>query len=87
MNLTTVGDLIEALEDYDPSQPIMLAHQPSWPLAEVLSHIVSASECAEYNEEEDEQEDIGEAEDIVWLVLGGHDSRRSPYAPRVVFDR
>lgn len=36
-----VADLIELLQDYEPDQEVMIAHQPNWPLAEVVSGVVS----------------------------------------------
>ena len=35
-----VRELIELLDDYDPEAPVLIAHQPSWPLAEVVAGVV-----------------------------------------------
>jgi hypothetical protein len=37
MTTTTVGELLELLADHDPETPVMIAHQPGWPLAEALA--------------------------------------------------
>lgn len=36
MNIKTVGELIEALQDYDPEMRIMGMHQQNWPLVEYV---------------------------------------------------
>jgi hypothetical protein len=36
----TVGDLMAALERYDPDTPVLVAHQPGWPLQEVVAGVV-----------------------------------------------
>jgi hypothetical protein len=36
MNDLTVGDLIAMLEDFDPTAPVRLASQPSWPFEYTL---------------------------------------------------
>jgi hypothetical protein len=90
-----VRDLIELLENYDDDADVMVAHQPSYPLAETLAGVASnddrEAECPEHDgylvghagcDLEPESDD----ETIVWLVAGGHHWDRSPYAPRWVFD-
>lgn len=44
MAIQTVGDLIAYLEDLDPEAPVMIAHQPNWPLAEVVRGVVSPAD-------------------------------------------
>ncbi|SDN16535.1 hypothetical protein SAMN04488074_13731 [Lentzea albidocapillata subsp. violacea] len=39
--ITTVGELREALEPYDPTAPLQLATQPGYPLAHALTCVVS----------------------------------------------
>jgi len=101
MNMT-VADLISTLEDYDPSATVMIAHQPSWPLAEILGGVAGPQDneqnqaCPEHDGwlighpgcdyEPNEDEDEAAAENVVWLVAGGHAYDRSPYAPRWVFE-
>lgn len=66
-----VYELIEMLQEMDPEREVMIAHQPSWPLAETVAGVVAEG---------------GEAESVVWVVAGGHHEELSPYAPREVFD-
>lgn len=73
---TTVRELIEELENYDPEAPVLIAHQPSWPLAEVVAHVTT--------DDDPETDDPNDA--AVWIVAGGHPSDRSPYAPGFVFE-
>jgi hypothetical protein len=35
MEIETVGDLMEALSEFDEEMPLAVAQQPSWPLAAV----------------------------------------------------
>lgn len=44
MTIKTVGDLREYLEQFEDDAPIMIAHQPSWPLAEVLQDVRTAAD-------------------------------------------
>ena len=85
MTITTVGELIARLEDYDPETPIMLAHQPSWPLAETLAGIVGPEDREMPSDDEVDPDEAAEP-DTVWLVAGGHAWDRSPYAPGWVFE-
>ena len=83
----TVGELIELLEDHDPDAVVMLAHQPAWPLAEVLAGVVhSADMNDDLDADRDPDEDLPKGDGCLWLVAGGHAWDRSPYAPRSVFD-
>lgn len=69
-----VHELIDQLQEMDPEREVMIAHQPSWPLAETVAGVV-----AEGGED-------AEAESVVWVVAGGHHEELSPYAPHEVFD-
>lgn len=72
MIIKTVGDLREALEEYDDDAPVLIAHQPSWPLAEVVGGV-------NWIEDDDD-------EGTLWIAAGGHPREpRSPYAPRDAF--
>ena len=78
----TVNDLIEILqdaaEDGHGERNILIAEQPSYPLAARFEGV--------YVEDEDEAEDKGE-EAAVWLVSGANTSGRNPYSvPRDAFD-
>ncbi len=110
VTIKTVGDLRDYLEEFEDDQPVMIAHQESWPLAEVVRDIrtVEPEEvvCEEHPDylvghtlrdadgnfiglcpwqpEEDEEDP---ANQIVWIVAGGHHWDLSPYAPREVFNR
>ena len=100
MTTLTVGDMLDLLAHHDPRTPVLIAHQPSWPLAEVLAGVVDR-ECRVDDRECEEHDgflvghagcswtpnDEDDADgDAVWLVAGGHPYDRSPYAPRWVFD-
>jgi len=37
--IETVGDLIAALENYDPTTPIRLASQPRWPFEDTTGGV------------------------------------------------
>ncbi len=82
-----VGMLREMLKGYDDETEVMIAHQPGWPLAEVVSHVIADSERDVHDEESDAEDTGEELDDCVWLVAGGHHHTRRPYAPRDVFER
>ena len=78
----TVNDLIEILqnaaEDGYGERNILIAEQPSYPLAAVFKGV--------YVEGEEEAEDKGE-EAAVWLVSGANTYDRNPYSvPRDAWD-
>lgn len=79
MTTHTVGELLDMLADLDPELPVLIAHQPGWPLAEVVAGVVHSAD----SDLDDHDSDIDEC---VWLIAGGHQHSRSPYAPRWVFD-
>jgi hypothetical protein len=80
MTTTTVGELLELLADHDPEAPVMIAHQPGWPLAEVVAGVVHSADS------DHDGDDLDTDTECVWLVAGGHEYGRSPYAPGWVFD-
>ena len=41
MNIRTVGELIEYLEDYDEDLPIRIMSQPSWPFEHSIQGVVA----------------------------------------------
>lgn len=52
MTIKTVGDLVAYLRDFDEDAPVMIAHQPSWPLAEVVGDVRIAEDDEEIECEE-----------------------------------
>jgi hypothetical protein len=92
--MRTVGDLIESLQQFDADAVILAAHQPGWPLQEVISDVVlhEDNECAECGGEDGHFTGCGSvlkerSAGPVYIVLGGSPSEPlSPYAPRSVFD-
>jgi hypothetical protein len=82
-----VRDLLELLADYDEDMEVRIAHQPNWPLQEILQSVVSLNEV---REDEDVTEDEMDAEedaepDVLFLVAGGHPWNGSPYAPKALW--
>lgn len=67
MSIATVGELREYLEQFEDDAPIMIAHQPSWPLAEVLQDVRTA---------EGEDEEI-ECEEHPDYLVGHYDHENS----------
>lgn len=82
-----VSTLRALLEGYDDELEVMVTHQPNWPLAEVVARVIADSERDVHDDASDAEDDGEELDDCVWLVLGGHDYKRSPYGPRDVFER
>lgn len=85
MKVSTLKTLLEGVDD---DLDVMIAHQPSWPLAETLAAGLLDSERDVHDEQSDgfyDGED--EPQDVFWLVAGGASHARSPYAPRDVFER
>jgi hypothetical protein len=80
MTTTTVGELLELLADHDPETPVLIAHQAGWPLAGILAGVVHSADS------EHGDDDLDTETECVWLVAGGHQHGRSPYAPGWVFD-
>lgn len=46
--ITTVGELLELLEDFDPEAPVALAIQPSYPFKHSLGQAVLAADGTVY---------------------------------------
>jgi len=69
----TVAELIEELTEVADAGfgdlEVLLAHQPSWPLAFTVSCIATPEDI----EPEDQP--------VVWIAAGAHPIGRSPYAP------
>lgn len=84
-----VQDLIERLSELDPEAPILLAHQPSWPLQFTLrgvatsQDIANGSECEEHGHYDCDKCAAVE-EPVVYLVEGNHPDH--PYAPRAAWE-
>lgn len=77
-----VRELRSYLKDFDNELEVMIAHQPGWPLAETLAAVV------QLEDEDDDEDEASESDtEVVWLVAGGHDWSRSPYAPSAVFEQ
>lgn len=62
--IATVGDLLDALSDYDPNTPVRWAHQPAWPMEYTLGHVVCTPDDAEGTGTEPTQAPV------VWLGEG-----------------
>ncbi|UUV28580.1 hypothetical protein NQK81_27795 [Amycolatopsis roodepoortensis] len=45
--IDTVGELIAALDHYDPAAPLRLATQPAYPLENLLARVVCAPDGAD----------------------------------------
>jgi len=86
----TLTDLIEQLQDLMEEFPelaeadVMVATQPSYPLAAVI-------DCVSLVDSEDVDEDAEDAEDalgVVWIATSevGSNSKVSPYAPRAAWE-
>ena len=68
--IETVGDLIAALEDYDPATPVRWASQPRWPFEYTLGRIVMTPDDAEGDGTEPTDEPvvwIGEGQQVGYL--------------------
>ncbi len=75
MATMTVSELVELLSEHDPDSPVMIAHQPAWPLAETMAGVIHGGDAGDDDDDEP----------IIWLVAGGPAWDRSPYAPSFVF--
>ena len=62
--IDTVGDLIEALEIYDPTTPVRLASQPAWPFEHTLGAVVHTPDDAEGDGTEPTETPV------VWIAEG-----------------
>jgi hypothetical protein len=88
--MQTVGDLIAALSEFDSDLPILVAHQPSWPIQETIDAVRTVKKDCEYCGGRDghypdcENKQWYSEGDTVYVVLGGQPEH--PYAPREVFE-
>ena len=71
----TVGELMEALDQFDPDSEVRWAAQPSWPFEYSISDVIPITED-ELVDEEDAEENMDyipespKKDDIVYLVEG-----------------
>lgn len=85
-----VRDLIERLQDCDPTAEVLLAHQPSWPLQFQVRGIASSedlamdTECGDHGHYNCDDCAAANGEPVVYPVEGGHPAH--PYAPRAAWD-
>ena len=66
--IDTVGELIEALEDYDPQTPVRWAAQPAWPFEYTIGAVVQTPSDADLSDT-----DVSAQPDdapVVWLGEG-----------------
>jgi hypothetical protein len=78
-----VGMLKEMLEGHDDEQEVMIAYQPSWPLAAHVQSVTSLRDCVA--EDDLEEAHQGDKPDAVWIVAGSA-PYEDPYAPSAVFE-
>lgn len=85
----TLSDLIEQLQDLLEEFPalgdrdVMIAQQPSYPLAAVIDCVSLVD-----NDDEEGDEDAEDGLGVVWIAtseIGSHSSV-SPYAPRAAWE-
>ncbi|MFC3450775.1 hypothetical protein [Amycolatopsis speibonae] len=62
--IATVGELIAALDHYDPASPLRLATQPGYPLENLLARVA----CTPGNADGDSLADTDQP--VVWLGAG-----------------
>lgn len=84
-------EIIENEESVNDDTPVFVAHQPNWPLAERLSGVSTEEGRANvrryYLEDGDEDEDdVEERDDRVFLVASAAGWNDHPYAPRSCWD-
>ena len=65
MRIDTVQDLLDAVEDLDPSTPIRLAMQPNYPMTGSLKNV-----CVERDEDDSPK--------TVWLACSDHEDYGCP---------
>lgn len=74
--IETVGDLIAALECYDPDTQVRLASQPGWPFEYTIGEVALTPDDAERNDAEPA------GEPVVWIGEG----RQVDYLPPLASD-
>jgi len=91
VTIRTVGDLADALEDFDRDAPLRVAFQPSWPLRAVVHGVVEVfdgdEEDGDFSDGEDHDGDDDADRGTVWVAVDqvgsdGPGASESPYAPR-----
>lgn len=65
--METVGDLRDALEDYDRNTPLRLTRQPSWPAEHTIDTVVATPDD---DTDTDSTSVFDEQRQVVWLVEG-----------------
>jgi hypothetical protein len=61
--IATVGELITALHRYDPTTPVRIASQPSWPFENTIGQVVGTPQDADGDTAPTEPA-------VVWLAEG-----------------
>lgn len=89
--MTTVGDLIERLSEFDEDMEVAVAFQPSYPLTGVLSAVtgpedVAGSEQCDEHGLYDCVDCMSSSPRVVWLAVRQEDVNGTPYAPHAAWD-
>lgn len=80
-----IEDLTEAMEN-GGDREVLVASQPSWPLANVALRVYDPAADAEPQDDDGAPMDDGDAS-VVWIATEQVGSeRRSPYAPQAAWD-
>lgn len=79
-----VGTLRELLKGHDDDEQVLIAYQPSWPLAAKLQSVTSLAEL-DIPAADVEELHHGDKPDAVWLVAGDA-PYDDPYAPGALFE-
>jgi hypothetical protein len=80
VKIETVGDLKEALEEFDDALPLRVAFQPSWPLAAEVANVRAINPA-----DEDASGTVVGRPDrpVVWIAASSSiPYAEDPYAPR-----
>jgi hypothetical protein len=81
-----VGQLRELLENVDDNVPVIIATQPSWPLALSITHVMLNTERENYDDTEGRWNDESPVVERLWIAAGDQSQNwDSPYAPTDVF--
>jgi hypothetical protein len=93
MSITTVGDLIARLEEYDPDAELRAVIQPSWPLEKTVVGVKSTNEIQQEQAYSDGGPEIrtdeleSDATGPVYVLVGEyHPDDNHPYGPAGVYD-
>ncbi len=85
-----VRDLIERLQDCDPTAEVLLATQPSWPMQSRLRGVTSGDDiavdetCEVHGDFNCDDCIAANGDPVVYLVEGTHPAH--PHAPRAAWD-